>query len=33
MLNDIARENRVKDRLADLKMLSVSDAGCVGRDI
>ena len=27
MLNDIARENRVKDRLADLKMLSVSDAG------
>jgi hypothetical protein len=27
MLNDIARENRVKDRMADLKMLSVSDAG------
>jgi hypothetical protein len=27
MLHDIVRENRVKDRMADLKMLSVSDAG------
>ena len=27
MLNDIARENRLKDRLEELKMLSLSDAG------
>ena len=27
MLNDIARENRLKDRLGKLKMISLSDAG------
>ena len=27
MLNDIARDNRVKDRLEELKMLSLSDTG------
>jgi hypothetical protein len=27
MLNEIARDNRVKDRLEELKMLSLSDGG------
>ena len=27
MLNDIARDNKLKDRLEELKMLSLSDAG------